>query len=132
MTKKVEFTKLDDLNYNSFKYNFLELNQKLIEDTCHYTQLSLMRITCCVELCKKEFGNSFNKIAPMITKVIELRDGDRKWYNAGVRTSKNFLRKKEKIYLTIRTGESRKEYELKCDAVKRANCDNDPKNCNPV
>ena len=85
MTKKIEFTKLDHLNYDSFNYTFLQLNQKLIEYTCHHAQPSLMCINCCVEPCKKEIGNFFNKIAPMITKVIELRDGNTKWYNADVR-----------------------------------------------
>ena len=88
MTKKIEFTKLDDLNNDSFNYNFLELNLKLIEYTCHHAQPSLMCINCCVELCKKDIGKFLNKIAPMITKVIDLRNGNVKWYNASVLTSK--------------------------------------------
>ena len=85
-------------------------------------QRALKFLSCCVKSCKSEIGNFFHLSEPMITKTVELRDGNTKGYNIKTRLAKQTVCRTEKKYKRLKTVEGlvqfRKKLQLKCEAVK--------------
>ena len=123
ISKKIKFRKVSNIDYKEFNSVICNVQKRNDSETCAHNQTALKCTECCIQQYKQETRNFFEASAPLITKVLKIRDENSVWYNSEIRRAKRNMRKAEKKYRRLKTLESRDEYrtlrQLKCNTVKR-------------
>ena len=90
---------------------------------CEHAGSAVDKCVSCLANAYRNITSSYiEKNAPLIKKIIPLRDGSDSWYNSEIREAKRIMRKAEKNYIRFKTDNYRDEFrrakQAKCDLVK--------------